>query len=132
MDVYTRHNAAEDLEEGQLTFKKFVSVEQTLARIKNGSQLYQVSINSNEIAGIFEIEDNHLTLLYVNDKRQFKGLGTFCIHTIKFLLKSKYSNLTVFASPYSIGFYIKNGFVKLSEDIQIIKGMRYYSLELKL
>jgi len=96
--IYTRHNAKEDLEEGRLTFKKFISVEETNARIKGGSQLYQLILDATERAAIFEIESNHLT----------------------------------FASPYSIDFYMKNGFKKLSNDIKTIKGMRYYSLELAL
>jgi len=130
--IYTRHNAKEDLEEGRLTFKKFISVEETNARIKSGSQLYQLTLDATERAAIFEIESNHLTLLYVNDNMQFNGAGTLCINVIKFLLKNKYTKLTVFASPYSIDFYMKNGFKKLSNDIKTIKGMRYYSLELAL
>ena len=130
INVYTKHNAKEDLEEGRSTFEKFISIEETNTRIRNGSQLYQLTINATEMAGIFEIDENHLTLLYVNNNKQFNGVGTFCIHTIKLLLKNKYSNLTVFASPYSLNFYLKNGFKQLTEDIQQIKGMRYYSMEL--
>jgi len=61
---------------------------------------------------------------------QFSGLGTFCINTLKFLLKNKYTKLTVFASPYSLDFYLKNGFKKCSPEIREIKGMRYCSMEL--
>lgn len=130
--IYTKHNAKADLEEGRLTFKKFISVEETNTRIKNGSQFYQLNINDTEIAGIFEVEDNHLTLLYVNDSLQFSGAGTFCINTIKFLLKKKYGSLTVFATPYSVDFYLKNNFKKLSNEVKTIKGMRYYSMVLTL
>jgi len=132
VDIYSKNNAKEDLEEGRLTFKQFISVEQTNARIKEGSQLYQVIINSIDRAGIFEIEENHITLLYVKDDFQLKGMGTFCINTIKFLLKNKYNKITVFASPYSVDFYIKNGFAKKLDKVQLIKGMRYYNMELSI
>ena len=84
------------------------------------------------MAGIFEIDDNHLTLLYINDNMQLSGAGTFCIDAIKFLLKNKCTTLTVFASPYSLDFYIKNGFEKRSKNVKLIKGMRYYEMELAL
>jgi len=132
ISVYTKHNAKEDLEEGRSTFEKFISIEETNTRIKNGSQLYQLTINATEMAGIFEIDDNHLTLLYINDSMQLSGAGTFCIDAIKFLLKNKCTTLTVFASPYSLNFYIKNGFEKRSKNVQLIKGMRYYEMELAL
>jgi len=61
--IYTRHNAKEDLEEGRLTFKRFISIEETNSRIKKGSVLFQVTINATQVSGIFEIEDNHLTLI---------------------------------------------------------------------
>jgi len=131
-DIYLKHNAKEDLEEGRQTFKQFISLTQTNERIKKGSQLFQLTINTTETAGIFEFDENHLTLLYVNNQMQFSGVGTFCINSIKFLLKNKYDKLTVFATPYSVDFYLKNGFKKISNEVKTIKGMRYYSMELTL
>ena len=99
--------------------------------MKEGSCFYELIIDENTV-GIFEIDGNHLTLLYIDNSFQKVGVGTFCIDTIKFILKSNYSEVTVFASPYSIDFYIKKGFVKLSESKKTVKGINYYPMSLKI
>jgi len=129
--VYLSNNFEEDTKEGNETFIDFVSVEKSKKRITEGSCFYELIIDRNSI-GIFEVDENHLSLLFICNEFQKKGMGIFCIETIKFVLKNDYSELTVFASPYSLDFYLKNGFIKQSEDKKMIKGMNYYPMSLKL
>lgn len=129
--VYFANNSTEDSEEGNTTFIDFVSIEKCNNRIKEGSLFYELIIDE-DLVGIFEIEENHITLLYIDTDFQKSGLGTFCIDKIKNILQENYSEITVFASPYSLDFYLKKGFVKQSQSQKKIKGMSYYPMSLNI
>ena len=130
-NIYFKHNYIEDSKEGNDTFIDFITVKKSNERIKETSLFYEVVVK-NEIIGLFELDENHLTLLYIDSKNQKNGIGSNCIDEIKKLLKDKYEKLTVFSSVSSTGFYLKNNFIKLHDKIRDIKGMKYYLMELNL
>lgn len=129
--VYEAHNFKEDTKEGNNTFLAFISTSQAKARMEKGSLFYEAIIGQTTV-GIYEIEDNHLTLLYIDHNFHKQGIGTYCIKTIATLLQGKSKELTVCASPYSLDFYVKNNFVRKSEDLKMVRGMAYYLMALKI
>ena len=130
--IYFNNNSKNDLPEGRNTFINFIGINTTNKRIKDKSIFYEVKNRHNELVGIFELEDSHLTLLYVKNDLHKKGIGSFCLGIIKDLLKSKYNQLTVFSTPSSLIFYHKQGFLKVSKEICNSEGIRYYHMRLLL
>jgi len=131
-EIYFNNNSKNDLPEGRNTFIKFIGINTTNKRIKDKSNFYEVKNKHDELVGIFELEDSHLTLLYVKNDLHKRGVGSFCLGIIKDLLKTKYDQLTLFSTPSAIIFYHKQGFLKVSKEMFNTKGIRYYHMRLLL
>lgn len=131
-NVYFKHNAKLDSEQGNNTFVNFISVENSNERIEENSSFYEILSEENEMLGIFEVDENHITILYIDSINHKKSIGSFCINEIKQLLQNNYEKATVFASIYSTGFYLKNNFIKKHDEIRDIQGMKYHLMELHL
>ena len=131
LDIYYKHNYKTDSITGNKTLEEFVSIYQSNKRISKGSIFYKAENFKRELIGIIEIDKNHLTLLYIKGNNQHQGIGSFCIEELKSKLQF-YSEITVCASPYSLPFYMKNGFKKIKPEIQEVKEINYFYMKLEL
>ena len=131
INIYNKHNSKTDSNLGNKTLLEFISIFQSNKRISKGSIFFEVTNAKKELIGIIETEKNHLTLLYIKNDNQHNGIGTLCIEELKSKL-GNYSEITVCASPYSVVFYVKNGFKKIKSEIQETKGINYYHMKLDL
>lgn len=124
--VFDKYVAPEYLPEWIVDFRKYNTVEGMLARLKK-EHFVVVALQKGEIIGAIEIRENrHISLFFVEEKFQGKGVGRnlwsnalkHCPINEGFVLQ-----FTVNSSPYAVLIYQKLGFKKITSE-QICNGIR--------
>ena len=90
-----------------------------------------VALDGDRIIGIISLRNNnHISLLFVEENYHKKGIGTKLIQELaKYLTTEEgITRMTVNAAPYAIGFYHKIGFADTDTE-QENDGIRYTPME---
>lgn len=121
-DIYLKYNSHFDTKEGIDNVLKFISLDNIKSR---NSLILQAKDFTKKIIGMIEIvNNNHISLFFVNDKYFKRGIATKLFESAINICNSKL--YTVKSSYYALGFYKKLGFVQLFNDIQVVNGVHFY------
>lgn len=116
-------------EEGISSFAKIAASDAFLNRMKEDN-LMLVAERDGEIEGVIELkEGRHIAMLFVEPKKQMKGIGRELISSA--LSYARVSTVTVSASLSSVLAYRKYGF-ECKGDIAESAGLVYQPMEIKL
>jgi GNAT superfamily N-acetyltransferase len=114
--TFLKFEAEEYTPEGVRNFEDFVT-DQTLKRmfIVGQYRLFCAFYGSHMVGMISIRECTHISLLFVEDKYHYNGIGRKLIEKVKDYLQMELGEqgMTVNASPYAVGFYHKMGFQDL-------------------
>jgi len=121
-------------ESGGASFLRYASLHNFSARQKKGHVTF-IAKEGARLAGMVELrETGHITMLFVSPETIGRGCGsallTHAIDRCKQANGKKQSSITLNASPYAHGFYLKKGFFDDGETVDddglIYTPMRMY------
>lgn len=131
--VFLKFEAKEYGKEGTQNFLEFVTSTSLEKMFKAGHYVLYVAILEEKVIGVVSLRnENHISLLFVDEKYHRQGIGQQLIKTMQdFLLKNtKQEFMTVNASPYGEPFYKRVGFkatdVRTTQDGVIFTPMQMY------
>ncbi|MCQ2522649.1 MAG: GNAT family N-acetyltransferase [Lachnospiraceae bacterium] len=135
--TFQKFEAKEYTQEGVESFLDFIS-DETLKKmfIKGYYQLFLAVNEFDTIMGMISLrEENHISLLFVEEKLHHQGIGSSLIaYASEYVQKSlpvPRLDLTVHAAPTAIPFYEKCGFVPIQE-MQEKNGIVYLPMKKEL
>lgn len=121
-------------QEGIREFLRYVKPRLFIQRSR-ANHIVLIAKEQEKIIGMIEVRNyNHISLFYVLQKFQQKGIGKELLHrSIEICLEHKPEllELTVNSSPNAVCIYEKLGFVKAGSE-QISKGIIFTPMSLKL
>lgn len=132
--VFLKYEAREYGEEGTRSFAEFISDEFLKKMFLMGEYPLFVAVEGERILGLISLRSgNHISLLFVDEKYHRRGIGSALIrHLQEYLLqRTRYTKLTVNASPYGIPFYHQVGFRDIGEET-MKDGIVYTPMEFYL
>lgn len=114
--TFQKFEAADYSPEGVRNFEDFVT-DQVLKRMFiTGQYCLFCAFYDNHMVGMISVrEQSHLSLLFVEERFHYNGVGRRLVEQVKRYLKDELGKswMTVNASPYAVGFYHRLGFVDL-------------------
>jgi GNAT superfamily N-acetyltransferase len=120
------------LPEGVKSFEKFINDKTLRQMFEKGEYQMLVATYEDKIVGIVTLRHrSHLSLLFVEEKYHFMGVGRALItHLCDYLRdEAGVRRVTVNASPYSLEFYHRIGF--RDTGLETLKdGIRYTPMEI--
>ena len=117
--VFLKFESEEYGDEGTRNFFEFVSDQNLKKLFLLGKYVMFVAKKENDIIGLISVRSgNHISLLFVDERYHRKGVASSLMKSLVRYMKenTKYTSLTVNASPYGVPFYHKLGFV--DTDVQ--------------
>lgn len=131
--TFLRFEASEYGPEGVRNFRQFVTDESLKKMFLTGKYLLFVATDRDKIIGLISLRsNNHISLLFVDEKYHRRGVGKALVKYLQTYMLSytKQEKLTVNAAPYGIPFYHKLGFrdtgVQTKTDGIIYTPMEFY------
>lgn len=125
--TFLHFEAADYTAQGVDSFLDFIS-DTTLNRmfIMGNYQLF-VAVDGEKIVGLITLREiNHISLLFVDEKYHFHGIGRALLEYAEMYLREEKGKefCTVNAAPYALEFYRKIGFQDLRAE-EVKDGIRY-------
>ena len=117
--TFQKFEAATYTQEGVDNFINFISDPHLFQMFKIGAyHLWVAKDEKGEITGMASLRSgNHISLLFVEEKCQRKGVGTALLKLMEeFVKESGKDAITVNSSPYGIPFYHVLGFTDTAEE----------------
>ena len=118
-------------QEGVKNFFKFINGEQIYEMFLNGEYRLWVAKSAGKIVGVGSLRAGiHISLLFVDEEYQRKGIGLALVRTMQQSLSGKNNiRLTVNSSPYGEKFYHSIGFIDADQK-QEADGIVYTPMTL--
>ena len=132
--VFTRFNAPEYSEEGVKKFRQFLDDKILRKMFRTGDYRIFGFFVDNRIEGVISLRNkNHISLLFVNEKYQKKGVGSRLLRYLGEYCRDWEDQefITVNSSPYAVGFYHKYGF-KDTDNVRFSDGISFTPMKLVL
>ena len=132
--TFAKYDAPDYAEEGVANFHRFVTDTELRRLFMTGEYQLFVAIYEGKIRGIISLrEKKHISLLFVEGSYHRKGIGKSLISYARARAaeEKKMECITVNASPYAVGFYQKQGFCKLGEEMTA-DGIRFTPMKMIL
>jgi GNAT superfamily N-acetyltransferase len=124
--VYDIYIAPENEPRGNEQFIDFITPANILARVQDHTDAVTTCKIDGVIAGVLSVRDgNHISLLFVDEQHHGKGIARRMI--LDFIARNKplgIHELTVNASPFSVGIYERLGFARESALLEL-HGIRF-------
>ena len=125
--VFLIFEAADYSEEGITNFYRFVTDRILYRMFKAGQyQLFGYYIE-DKLVGIISLRNsNHISLLFVDENHQYKGVARSLLKFVNNYLLTEVGmqEVSVDSSPYAVDFYHHMGFVDMDKEITQ-NGIRY-------
>lgn len=117
--------------EGINTFYSIITPQAIRERLNSGNVIYYARI-SGTLAGVIEVNNNHIVLLFVSNEAKGTGVGKILLgYVTDRLAQLGVQRLTVNSSPNSVGFYKSQGFLPLAGEEEV-HGIRSVKMQLLL
>ncbi len=120
--------------EGNQEFYKYIELDAITDRYSGNHWMLQAK-QDNNLVGVIEIRDNHhLSMLFVDTKKQRQGIGKKLLNAAILKIKDAVPNqksLTVHSSPNSTTAYERFGFKQIADE-KTVSGIRFISMEKSL
>ncbi len=132
--TFTEFDAPDYAEEGIANFYNFVTDAELHRLFMAGEYQLYVALYEGKIRGIISLrEKKHISLLFVEGRYHRNGIGKSLISyaRARAVKEKKTESITVNASPYAVGFYQKQGFCKLGEEMTA-DGIRFTPMKMIL
>lgn len=132
--TFTEFDAPDYSREGIANFHRFVADAELRRLFMTGEYQLFVATFEGKIRGIISLRENkHISLLFVEGSYHRKGIGKSLISYVRARTakEKKTECITVNASPYAVGFYQKQGFCKLGEEMTA-DGIRFTPMKMIL
>lgn len=127
-ETFSRFEAPDYSEEGIRTFMDFISYKNMTEKYLSGEMRFFYCYEASEIIGVIAYrKPSHISLLFVDDKNHYKGIGRKLFEFILSDCNSDLDNITeitVNSSPYAVDFYKKLNFVPTDTE-KCEDGIRY-------
>ena len=121
------------LPQGVRSFESFIT-DKTLRRMfEMGAYQMLVAVCEGKIIGLITLRDKtHISLLFVEEKHQFRGVGRALVQRLCRYLRDEAGerHVTVNAAPYGVEFYHRIGFRDTGPE-STSDGMRYTPMEIR-
>jgi GNAT superfamily N-acetyltransferase len=120
--------------EGVNSFRNFIADPLLRRMFLLGTYHMYVATCNEKIVGMVSLRDqNHISLLFVDEAYHKRGIGRRLVETIGGFSKEEYGkeDITVNAAPYGVGFYKKVGFFSTS-PLMTNDGIKYISMKKKI
>ena len=127
LNSFDKFIAPDYSEEGIRTFYGFFDQGSLLEKtLENGDSIF-IAKENNEVIGLLATRNkSHISLLFVNEKHQKKGIGKNLFNLLCKNLETE--KITVNSSPFAEKIYEKLGFIKVS-PMQEKDGIKFISME---
>ena len=126
--VFQEHVAPLYASEGMSEFERYASIDAQAKRLASGYTLFVAEEDGERVVGVAELRESaHLSMLFVETAHQRKGVGRSLLSAILARCRSEapdFSELTVHASPNSVGAYRQLGFMPQGPE-QEQNGIRF-------
>lgn len=132
--TFLRFEAKDYTPLGIKNFQDFITNETLKKLYSTGKYPIFVAVYRGEIIGMISLRTNtHISLLFVDEAYHYKGVGRSLMKYACTYIKEELDEfkVTVFASPYAVGFYHKVGFTDMDKE-QKKDGIRYTPMSLIL
>ena len=132
--VFLKFDAADYSALGVKSFHNFISDNTLYKMFRLGSYQLFGAYDKGKMVGMISLRnEEHISLLFVDEHYQKKGIGRNLIDQVRgYLLTEVGGNrMTVNASPMAVGFYHRLGFTDLGPE-QITDGIRYTPMQFYL
>lgn len=120
--------------EGVDFFYDWIKPDNFIKRQFNNSIIHLANVDS-KIVGMIEVRNiNRISLLFVDKKYQRQKVANTLLTVAIYLIQKQnpdYDFITVNASPYSVPFYTKMGFVE-TDSMQTSHGVKYMPMVRKI
>jgi GNAT superfamily N-acetyltransferase len=120
-------------EQGIHEFQGFIEIAAMKKRLETNRLLIWGFYENAELAGVLAVRDsNHISLLFVAEKHQHKGIAR-SLHAIAadYCVTNGSKEITVNSSPYAVPVYRKLGFTTAANE-QEVNGIRFTPMIQKL
>ncbi len=116
--IFLKFNAPDYSQEGIDNFRKFL-VDETLYKLfLNKNYRIFAFLDNDRIEGVASVRnENHISLLFVSDEYQKRGVGTALLNYVRMFCQEYEGkdSMTVNAAPFAVDFYRKYGFTDTDE-----------------
>lgn len=111
-ETFLKFEGNDYTEEGIRNFRDFITDEGLYEFFLRGNYQVMVALDGNRVIGMASVRNqNHLSLLFVDEAYQRKGVGRMLIKKMCVHLQEQGERyMSVKASPYALLFYKKQGF----------------------
>lgn len=132
--TFQKFEAFEYSKEGNDSFLNFISDEGLYKMFLQKNYRVFVCLDEGRIVGMISLRKrNHISLLFVDENYQHKGIGRHLIEFVAMYVSDveKLAYLTVDAAPYAKGFYERIHFEETGQ-LSESKGITYYPMALEI
>lgn len=129
--TFLKYEGREYKEEGVRSFLEFITDETLYAAFLRGEYLLMVALDKGRIIGAGSLRDcNHLSLLFVDEAYQRKGVGSAILRKLCAYLKKEAGEqrISLQAAPGAVNFYRKQGFCAVQPEKEY-SGIRVTLME---
>lgn len=129
--TFMRFEAKDYSAQGIQNFKDFITGNSLFWMFMEGKYPLFVACDNEQIIGMISLRnENHISLLFVDERYHRRGIGKALMNYVfRFLEEENHCfRATVFAAPYGVGFYHRLGFVDISPE-QERDGILYTPME---
>lgn len=129
--TFLKYEACDYTQQGIRSFEDFITDSRLHRMFLIGSYEMFVAMDDGRMIGMITLRScSHISLLFVDDEYQKKGVGRALMNYLcNYLLTEEgVGRVTVNASPYGVGFYHKLGFRDLRPEEEQ-DGIRYTPME---
>ena len=129
--TFLKYEGKDYTEEGIRNFFDFITDDDLYVAFLKGDYQMMVAVESSRIIGAGTIRNkNHLSLLFVDEEYQRKGIGKAIINGLCRYLKEEAGErcMSLKAAPYAVGFYHRLGFYTVKPEEEY-SGIRVTAME---
>lgn len=129
--VFLKYVAPGYCEQGVNSFRNFVTDNTLYRMFTTGSYRLFGAFDAGSLIGMITLRgERHISLLFVDEKYQHRGIGAALIGIVGQFAGRKpgESRLTVNAAPDAVGFYHRVGFLEMDTE-QLADGIRYVPMQ---
>lgn len=129
--TFVKYEGQDYTEEGVRNFFEFITGEELYESFLKGEYLLMVALDGRKVIGAGSVRDkNRLSLLFVDDAYQHRGVGSTILERLCSYLRWEAGErfVSLQAAPYAVNFYRKQGFRAVHPEMECY-GIRVTPME---
>ncbi len=129
--TFLKYEGRDYTEEGIRNFFDFITDEDLYISFLKGEYRLMVALDEEKIIGAGSVRDkNRLSLLFVDEAYQNRGVGSCILRKLCHYLKTEAGErfMSLQAAPYAVNFYRKQGFRAVHPEVEF-SGIRVTPME---